>query len=41
VEEGFAFCPHCGARIQEECQKCGKAVEKDWKACPHCGAKLG
>jgi hypothetical protein len=41
VEPGYAFCPHCGARLQEGCPKCGESVEANWKACPHCGEKLG
>ncbi len=40
VEPGYAFCPHCGARLQEACPKCGESVEANWKVCPHCGEKL-
>lgn len=41
VASNFAFCPHCGARMEEECPECRKPVEKGWKVCPHCGKELG
>jgi len=40
VSAGFAYCPHCGAPIQNVCPVCGKRVEESWKACPHCGERL-
>ena len=40
LDENFAFCPHCGARLQSVCSSCGKPVEKEWSVCPHCGEKL-
>jgi endogenous inhibitor of DNA gyrase (YacG/DUF329 family) len=40
VELNFAFCPHCGARLQLVCPGCRQPVEKSWKICPHCGTKL-
>lgn len=40
VELNFAFCPHCGARLQAVCPGCRQPVEKNWKICPHCGTKL-
>lgn len=40
VEPGFAFCPFCGAAMQDCCPECGKPTKKGWKACPHCGKQL-
>lgn len=40
VNVNFAFCPHCGAQLENICPKCGKQVETEWKVCPHCGEKL-
>jgi len=40
VSPGFAFCPHCGAAMQNVCPACGKKVEESWKACPYCGEIL-
>jgi endogenous inhibitor of DNA gyrase (YacG/DUF329 family) len=40
VETGFAFCPFCGAAMQDCCPECGKPTKKGWKACPHCGKQL-
>lgn len=40
LEEDFAFCPHCGAKLHSTCPACDKPVESDWQVCPHCGKKL-
>jgi hypothetical protein len=40
VSAGFAYCPHCGAPMQNVCPSCGKKVEDSWKACPYCGVSL-
>lgn len=40
VGADFAFCPHCGARMEDVCPSCGRKVEEGWKVCPHCGEKL-
>jgi hypothetical protein len=40
VNAGFAYCPHCGAPMQNVCPGCGKKAEEGWKVCPHCGQKL-
>ncbi len=39
-EASYAFCPHCGTRLQAVCPACEKRVEKEWSVCPHCGEKL-
>jgi len=36
----YAFCPHCGARLQAVCPACKESVASDWRVCPHCGEKL-
>lgn len=40
VTQGFAFCPHCGHRMEERCPSCGKPVQPTWHNCPFCGAAL-
>lgn len=40
VSPGFAYCPYCGALVQNVCPACGKKVEESWKACPYCGERL-
>lgn len=40
VSATFAFCPHCGTRLQNVCPGCGKPIEETWKVCPHCGEKM-
>ena len=41
IGEGYAFCPHCGKRLQGGvCPACGKPVEPNWKVCASCGEKL-
>ena len=40
VGADFAFCPHCGARMEDVCPSCGTKIEKEWKVCPSCGEKL-
>ena len=40
VETGFAFCPHCGAKLRGGCPKCGELIEENWKLCPLCGEQL-
>jgi putative membrane protein len=36
----YAFCPHCGTRLQAVCPKCNESVDSEWRVCPHCGYKL-
>jgi hypothetical protein len=36
----YAFCPHCGARLQAVCPACKESVASEWRVCPHCGEKL-
>ena len=40
VGSDFAFCPHCGTRLQKVCPKCEKPVEQSWNVCADCGEKL-
>ena len=38
VNAGFAFCPHCGARIAPPtCRYCGQQLDREMAYCPHCG----
>ncbi|MBN2317919.1 MAG: zinc ribbon domain-containing protein [Acidobacteria bacterium] len=34
VQPGFAFCPHCGTKVEAECRRCKKPVSRNWKLCP-------
>ncbi|WP_183798923.1 adenylate/guanylate cyclase domain-containing protein [Mycoplana azooxidifex] len=40
VEDGFAFCPKCGAPQQKRCPSCGQACPPDYVFCPKCGTSL-
>ena len=40
VNESFARCPRCGARLKAACPNCAAPVEAGWKVCPHCGTPL-
>ena len=50
INGDFKFCPHCGAKNEEEipkeetsnifCSSCGKSVNSDFNVCPFCGEKL-
>ena len=40
VEEGFAVCPQCGAKLRAACGNCGDPVEAGWKICPRCAKSL-
>jgi len=37
----FAFCPKCGAALQQVCAGCGFQAPPDFAFCPKCGAALG
>lgn len=39
VETKFEFCPSCGNKIMDKCEKCGYVFEKPSKFCPNCGNK--
>ena len=41
VNESFARCPRCGARLKAACPGCAAPVEAGWRVCPHCGTPLG
>jgi RNA polymerase subunit RPABC4/transcription elongation factor Spt4 len=36
VREDAASCPHCGYTLVPKCTKCGKELNREWKACPYC-----
>jgi type IV pilus assembly protein PilB len=40
VEEEFAVCPHCSARLQSRCLGCSKPLNADWATCPYCGVQV-
>jgi RNA polymerase subunit RPABC4/transcription elongation factor Spt4 len=42
LQQGFAFCPNCGMRLQEtKCPACGQITDATWKTCAYCGSPLG
>ena len=42
LQQGFAFCPGCGASLKAiECPACGQKVDPAWSACAYCGSPLG
>lgn len=44
LEEGYTFCPHCGAHCApaqgNKCPKCGAPAKEGYAFCIHCGASL-
>ncbi|WP_274627088.1 adenylate/guanylate cyclase domain-containing protein [Arvimicrobium flavum] len=40
LQEGFAFCPQCGARQPKACHKCGYLCSCEFAFCPQCGTQL-
>ena len=40
VQEQFAVCPACGARLKAACAACGHPAEPEWQVCPRCAAPL-
>ena len=39
VEAGYAFCPHCGAKVTPPaCQYCGQQLRPEMRFCAQCGA---
>lgn len=40
LQEGFVFCPHCGAEVLTACPACHRAVRADWTHCAYCGTDL-
>ncbi len=36
VAETEHTCPFCGFRLREFCQKCGAALNPEWRVCPFC-----
>jgi adenylate cyclase len=41
IENGFAFCPKCGAKQRTLCPECGYACPPDFAFCPRCGTRVG
>jgi type IV pilus assembly protein PilB len=39
VEEEFAVCPKCSARLQSRCFGCKKPLNIEWATCPYCGVR--
>jgi len=39
VEEEFAVCPQCSARLQSRCLGCKKQLNVEWATCPYCGVR--
>lgn len=37
VHDDFVLCPHCHARLRDECGACGRLVDLRWALCPYCG----
>lgn len=40
VENQYAVCPNCGAKLRPFCPNCSAPVEIGWKVCPHCATPL-
>lgn len=40
VENRYAVCPNCGAKLRPFCPNCSAPVETGWKVCPHCATPL-
>lgn len=40
VNDSYAVCPRCGAKLRPGCPNCGTAVESDWRVCPKCAQPL-
>ena len=34
----FMACPHCGTRLNQGCNKCGRALQAGWAFCPYCAS---
>jgi type IV pilus assembly protein PilB len=41
VQEEFAVCPKCSARLQTRCIGCAKPLSPEWATCPYCAIKTG
>jgi len=39
VQEDAAACPRCGYSLKLLCNKCGHALDREWKVCPYCQEK--
>jgi len=40
AQQGFAFCPHCGAGLQPACPGCHRVIEGRWSHCAWCGTPV-
>jgi RNA polymerase subunit RPABC4/transcription elongation factor Spt4 len=40
VQGDYVLCPHCHARLRENCPSCQRLVELRWDICPYCTSPL-
>jgi len=36
IDEDYAACPRCGARLASTCDTCGRVLQRQWNFCPYC-----
>ncbi len=41
VHDDFVLCPHCHAKLRDNCHSCGRLVDLTWTVCPYCAADQG
>ena len=37
VSKDFEYCPTCGTYVGENCERCKRRLEGEWRFCPGCG----
>jgi RNA polymerase subunit RPABC4/transcription elongation factor Spt4 len=40
TQQGFAYCPRCGANVLPACPACSRVVQPGWSHCAWCGANF-